>query len=175
MSEGAKAGKSKKPAWTIEPATADGLLAALGVVDLPFARQYEAVQHFVRRPEARGMPGGVRSELRRRNLLASVGSGRIEEVESLVDVRAHLDRIDQEVVAKLAERGAYVRQAARFKRDEAEARAPERVEQVIERVRELAEPWGLSPDLAERVYRTMIAAFVEQEIAERAATRRRGE
>lgn len=172
MSEGEKSGKARKPAWTIEPATADGLLEALGVVDLPFARQYEAVQRFVRQPEARGMPGGVRSELRRRNLLASVGSGRIEEVESLADVRANLDRIDQEIVAKLAERAAYVRQAARFKRNEAEARAPERVERVIERVRELAEQWSLAPDLAERVYRTMIAAFVEHEIAELAARKR---
>jgi isochorismate pyruvate lyase len=119
------------------------------------------------------MPGGVRSELRRRNLLASTGSGRIEEMESLADIRAQIDRLDQEIVALLAERGAYVRQAARFKRTEAEARAPERVEQVIGRVRELAEQWRLEPDVAERVYRAMIGAFVELELAEVMGRRRR--
>src|SRR5688500_5426907 len=59
LSEGERGGKARKPAWMIEPATADGLLAELGVADLPFARQYAAVQAFARRPEARGMPGGV--------------------------------------------------------------------------------------------------------------------
>ena len=155
-----------KPAWTIEPATAEGLLAYLGVAESPFAAQYAAIQRFAKTPDARGMPSGVRSELRRRNLLASVGSGRIEEMESLAGIRAQIDRLDQEIVALLAERGAYVRQAARFKRTEAEARAPERVEQVIGRVRELAEQWRLSPEVAERVYRAMIGAFVELELAE---------
>jgi isochorismate pyruvate lyase len=40
------------------------------------------------------------------------------------------------------------------------------VEQVIGRVRALAEEHGASPDLVERVYRVMIAGFINEELEE---------
>src|SRR5207244_1798643 len=58
------------------------------------------------------------------------------------EVRATINRIDQEIVRLLAERGGYVRQAARFKQTTDDVRAPARVEQVIGRVRALAEQFG---------------------------------
>ena len=44
--------------------------------------------------------------------------------------------------------------------------APQRVEQVIGKVRTLADELGANPDVTESVYRAMIAAFIEQELAE---------
>jgi isochorismate pyruvate lyase len=85
---------------------------------------------------------------------------------SLEEVRAEIDRIDGALIGLLAERAAYVRRAGELKRTEAEARAPARVEAVIARVRERAETAGLSPDVAERTWRAMIAAFIDQEIAD---------
>ena len=85
---------------------------------------------------------------------------------SLEEVRAEIDRLDAAVIALLAERAAYVGQAAGFKRTEAEARAPARVEAVIGRVRERAEAAGLPPEVAERTWRAMIAAFIELEVAQ---------
>lgn len=85
---------------------------------------------------------------------------------SLDEVRTQIDRIDQEIVGLLAERGGYVRQAARFKRTTAEVAAPARVAQVIAKVRALAGEQGADPDLVERVYRTLIAGFSEQERTE---------
>jgi isochorismate pyruvate lyase len=90
------------------------------------------------------------------------------ELGSLEEVRARIDAVDRELVRLLAERGGYVRQAARFKRSGDEVRAPQRAEAVVARARALAEAHGLDPAIAERVYRAMIAAFVEAELREHA-------
>ena len=97
----------------------------------------------------------------------TTSSGReAAELTSLDEVRAEIDRIDGALIGLLAERAAYVRRAGELKRTEAEARVPVRVEAVIARVRERAEAAGLSPEVAERTWRAMIAAFIDQEIAE---------
>lgn len=86
-----------------------------------------------------------------------------DSCESLAQVREQIDRIDAQIVQLLAERGGYVLAAARFKANPAEVRAPQRVEQVIARVRTLAEQQGAMPDVVERVYREMIEAFTDAE------------
>jgi isochorismate pyruvate lyase len=91
------------------------------------------------------------------------------KAESLDDVRAEIDRIDRQLVELVAEREQWVRQAARFKNNRAEVEAPARVEQVIGKVRGLASEAGASPEVVERLYRAMIAAFIELEHAEREA------
>ncbi|MGE7814839.1 chorismate mutase [Pseudomonas sivasensis] len=88
---------------------------------------------------------------------------------TLEDVRNNIDRLDQQIVTLLAERGRYVSQAARFKKDADGVKAPQRVEQVITKVRELSETVGANPEVTEQVYRAMIAAFIEQELAEHRA------
>jgi len=88
--------------------------------------------------------------------------------DSLDQVRIQIDRLDGEIVALLAERGDYVRQAARFKKTTDDVAAPARVEQVIGKVRALADQNGADPNVVERVYRAMIAAFIEAEQKEHA-------
>ena len=58
---------------------------------------------------------------------------------------------------------AYVLAAAPFKRDAAAVVAPERVEQVIAQVRALAQAEGALPEVVERIYRELIAAFTDAE------------
>ncbi|ROM96003.1 chorismate mutase [Pseudomonas brassicacearum] len=87
---------------------------------------------------------------------------------SLEEVRDNIDRLDRQIVSLLAERGAYVSQAARFKKDSDAVKAPQRVEQVIAKVRALSEEVGANPQVIEQMYRAMIAAFIEQELAEHA-------
>jgi len=86
--------------------------------------------------------------------------------QSLAEVREHIDRIDQQLVALIAERGRWVQQAARFKSDADAVRAPQRVEQVIAKVRALAAEHAADPTVVEAVYRAMIAAFIQAELAE---------
>jgi isochorismate pyruvate lyase len=89
----------------------------------------------------------------------------VPEYRSLSDVRSHIDDLDTQLVALLARRQVLVEAAAGFKRDERAVRAPDRVDQVITAVRRKAEAAGLDPAVAEAVWRSMIAAFIELELA----------
>ena len=85
---------------------------------------------------------------------------------TLGEVRAHIDRIDREIIAAMAERGKYVAEAGRFKKDPAAVSDPARVEAIIVKARGLAQAAQLSPEVAEKTYRAMIAAFEDFERAE---------
>jgi isochorismate pyruvate lyase len=85
------------------------------------------------------------------------------ECKSLDEVRANIDRLDRAIIPLLAERGAYVLQAARFKPNVADVPAPARVEDVIQHVMRLAHEHGAIPDVVEKTYRAMIAAFIAAE------------
>ncbi len=85
---------------------------------------------------------------------------------SLEEVRANIDRIDDEIIKLIAERGTYVVQASAFKKDEEGVIDTGRVERVIAKVREKAEEYGASPDMIEALYREMISRFVNMEMAE---------
>ena len=91
--------------------------------------------------------------------------------DSLEEVRENIDRVDREIVRLLAERGGYVVQAAGFKRSTDEVRAPKRVEEVLSRVEALSRELGASPTVTEGVYRAMISAFIDVELAEHKASR----
>lgn len=95
----------------------------------------------------------------------------INECSSIEEVRENIDRLDRQIVTLLAERGAYVKRAAAFKQTTEHVRAPQRVEQVISKVRALAEELHTSPAVTEQVYRAMIAGFIEEELAEHALHR----
>ena len=85
---------------------------------------------------------------------------------SLEEVRENIDRIDDSIIQLIAERTEYVIQAASFKKSESDVKAPDRVEAVIRKVREKAEKYGASPDIAETVYRNMISGFINMEMKE---------
>jgi len=88
------------------------------------------------------------------------------ECNSLDEVRAHIDQIDQDQVRLIAERSAYVSQAARFKTSNDDVKAPARVAAVIQRVRNLADEYGVEPDIVEAVYQTMISCFIQYELTQ---------
>ena len=85
---------------------------------------------------------------------------------SLEEVREQIDQIDDAIIRLIAERGKYVVQASMFKKDEKDVAAPNRVEAVIEKVRNKAEEYGAIPDMVEALYREMIARFILIEIEE---------
>jgi isochorismate pyruvate lyase len=86
---------------------------------------------------------------------------------NLAEVRANIDRLDEAIVALIAERAMYVKDAARFKRDAFQVAAPARQAEVFARARALAAKHdrgfdGLA-DVVEATYRAMVAAFVANE------------
>ncbi len=91
------------------------------------------------------------------------------ECNSIEEVRSNIDRIDCQIVTLLAQRGAYVKQAARFKKTTTDVKAPQRVEQVISKVVTLSVELGANPTVTEQVYRAMMAGFINAELTEHAA------
>jgi len=81
----------------------------------------------------------------------------------LAEVRERIDALDAQIVALLAERGRYVRDAARFKRDAFQVSAPQRQQQVFDKVRRLAEQHGAYPEVVDACYRAMVAGFIARE------------
>ncbi|HCO68385.1 MAG TPA: chorismate mutase [Dysgonomonas sp.] len=86
-----------------------------------------------------------------------------DRYNSLEDVRYNIDLIDKVIIQLISERSFFVNEAARFKNNEQEVEAPRRVEEVIGKIRHVAVSKKLNPDIAEKVYRAMIGAFIEQE------------
>lgn len=78
----------------------------------------------------------------------------MRDCQNLDEVRESIDQLDQHIIQLLSERSQYVRQAAA------------RVESVIHKVRQLAVEHALNPSIAEKVYRAMIAGFIEDELQE---------
>ncbi|SPL70036.1 chorismate mutase [Acinetobacter stercoris] len=86
--------------------------------------------------------------------------------DSLDQAREQIDALDQVLIELISIRQFYVDQAVRFKRTETEVQSPERVEQVIGKVRKKAEELGTDPDLVETIYREMIQHFIQRELKE---------
>ena len=86
---------------------------------------------------------------------------------TLADVRANIDRLDEEIVRLIAERAMYVKDAARFKRDAFQVSAPARQAQVFEKARLLAERHNQGfanlDQVVDATYRAMVAAFIANE------------
>ena len=86
--------------------------------------------------------------------------------QTLDEVREAIDGLDKELIELLARRQKLVRQAGRLKpkNDMQAVSALERVAQVIASRRAYAEKAGLSPEVAEAVWRSMIDVFIKLEM-----------
>lgn len=96
---------------------------------------------------------------------ACPGDARIREL------RGSIDELDRQIVGLLAERTRVVRELTEYKGDEAAVRSPGRVEQVVGKVRGLAEEHRMPPGIAEATYRTLIDELTRLQL-DRLAERR---
>ncbi|MBY8975542.1 chorismate mutase [Rhodobacteraceae bacterium NNCM2] len=72
-------------------------------------------------------------------------------------LRLAIDKLDRDLVGRLAERQGLIERAAELKSANGlPARIPERVEQVVAQVRANAAGKGLDPDLVEGIWRSLI-------------------
>lgn len=84
-----------------------------------------------------------------------------QQQASLKALRRQIDHVDNEILAALGRRQALVEHVIAVKsRDSLPARIPERVAEVVDRVRREAPRHGASPDLAKSVWTTMIEWFI---------------
>jgi isochorismate pyruvate lyase len=82
---------------------------------------------------------------------------------SMNELRAAIDTLDARLVALLAVRQAYIERAAQLKTGRDQVRDPERVEEVVARVIAEGRKAGLSANIAEPVWRTLIEASIRHE------------
>lgn len=76
---------------------------------------------------------------------------------TLDEVRSNIDRIDDNIIKLIAERGTYVSQASKFKKNEEGVKDTSRVEKAIQKVRAKALTYGANPDMVETLYRQINA------------------
>ncbi len=88
----------------------------------------------------------------------------MKECQTIAEVRENIDRIDAAIAALICERCGYVRQAAKLKQSKAEVTDEARIEEVIAKVRDRA--LDFDADLLERIYRQLIACFIDFEAKE---------
>jgi isochorismate pyruvate lyase len=95
----------------------------------------------------------------------------VEHCNTMMDVRRNIDALDERIVPLIAERSAYVAQAARIKQDAGQIFDHARIEFIIDRVRAQARAAGAPEAIVEAAYRAMIAASIEFERGEFARLR----
>ena len=81
------------------------------------------------------------------------------------DVRHEIDRLDQVLVALIAERQSFMDAAARIKGHRGLVRDEGRIEDVMRKVTVCAKAEGLSLAIAEPVWRTMMDRCIAYEMA----------
>lgn len=86
-----------------------------------------------------------------------------ENCGSMTELRQAIDVLDARLVALLAVRQAYIERAAQLKTGRDQVRDPERIEDVVTKVIAEGRKAGLSPDIAEPVWRTLIEASIRHE------------
>ena len=87
-----------------------------------------------------------------------------DDCASIEDVRLAIDALDSEIIALIGRRARYVEAAAHLKTGESSVRAPERREAMLKERRRWAEEEGLSPEVIEAVYETLVSYFVDREL-----------
>ena len=80
------------------------------------------------------------------------------------EVRQGVDALDRALVRLLAERQRYMDAAARIKTERSQVRDVARIEQVVANVIGEARRVGLSPKIAEPVWRTLIERSIAHEL-----------
>jgi isochorismate pyruvate lyase len=94
-----------------------------------------------------------------------------QHCETMVEVRSHIDALDERITALLVERTGYMTQAARIKQDVNQVHDPARIEFIAARVRRMAAEQGGQPTVVEAAYRALMDASIAFEHLEFARLR----
>ena len=96
---------------------------------------------------------------------------KVQDCNTMTDVRRHVNALDDILVPLLVERGGYMTQAALNKPREDQVRDEARIEAIVQRVRARAAAEGGEPDVIEAIYRSMMEAYIAYEHREFARLR----
>ncbi|CUK21062.1 T-protein [Ruegeria denitrificans] len=87
-----------------------------------------------------------------------------QDCHSMRELRPQIDKLDRQLIEMLVTRATYIDRASQLKPGEGlPARIPERVEDVVQRVRTSSDELGMDPDLAEKLWRILIDWSIARE------------
>lgn len=92
------------------------------------------------------------------------------DCQTKADIRASIDALDQQLLEIFVERQGYVRRMAQLKQHPDEAFDHDRIETMVEAIKQRAEKLGLEGDQVDQVWRTLIGwnvAYEKRTIATR--------
>ncbi len=86
-----------------------------------------------------------------------------ETCQTMVDVRAEIDRLDREIVTLIGQRSGYIAAAARIKQDRAIVRDEVRISDVLGKVTATAQAQAVPVAIVQSTYRALIEASIAYE------------
>ncbi|SDW12750.1 chorismate mutase [Ruegeria halocynthiae] len=87
-----------------------------------------------------------------------------KDCHTMQDLRVQIDKLDRQLIDMLVMRAEYIDRASELKPGEGlPARIPDRVEEVVQKVRSGSAEVGLDPNLAERLWRILIDWSIARE------------
>lgn len=97
-------------------------------------------------------------------MLQNINQKAPQECSNIAEVRNEIDNIDKVIISLLSQRFEYVKEVVKYKsKDSASIEASDRRKQMLAQRREWAEQNGLSADVIEKIYDTLVAYFIEEE------------
>ncbi len=86
------------------------------------------------------------------------------DCQSMQELRVQIDKLDRQLIEMLVTRAGYIDRASELKPSEGlPARIPDRVEEVVQKVRAGSTEAGMDPELAERLWRILIDWSIARE------------
>ncbi|NRB14863.1 MAG: chorismate mutase [Rhizobiales bacterium] len=82
---------------------------------------------------------------------------------SMAEIRAEIDRMDDLILPLMAERAGYVAQAPKFKSTIEDVIVQKRIDEIAFRMRDEAANYGLNQKLAENIWRALIDQHIKFE------------
>jgi Chorismate mutase len=86
------------------------------------------------------------------------------ECLNIDEIRNEIDLLDHEIIELLGTRFEFVKEIAKFKSNKEEVEAKKRYDEVIRIRRQWAADKGLSQDVIEKIYKTLIQYFIEEQM-----------
>ena len=90
----------------------------------------------------------------------------MKKCNSLEEVRNEIDKLDTTLVELISQRSHLIRQAAKFKNSVDEVKAEDRIDFIMQSVRQKAIELGINPNMIAELFTIMIDEMVETEISE---------
>lgn len=87
-----------------------------------------------------------------------------KDCQNMAEIRAEIDGLDRQIIARLGQRFKYVQAAAAFKNNIQEVQAQDRFNTMLQQRRAWAEIEGLDADVIEKLYRDLVTYFINAEL-----------